>query len=62
MISPDDYENSAIAELQRDDTASALVHAVLALASALNKLADSHYWIAESASDLTPPKQAPGRR
>ena len=62
MISPADYESSANAELQRDDTESALVHAVLALASALNKLADSHYWIAESASDLTPPKQAPGRR
>jgi hypothetical protein len=62
MISPDDFETSAMADLQRGDTASATVQAMLAIASALNKLADSHYWIAETAGELTPPKQSPRRR
>jgi len=40
MIDPDDHENSALNDLANGDTAGALVHAVLALASALNQLAD----------------------
>jgi hypothetical protein len=62
MISPDDYENSAQADMGRGDTASAMVYAVLALASALNKLADSHYWLADTtASNLNADKEALSR-
>jgi len=62
MISPDDYENSAQADMGRGDTASAMVYAVLALASALNKLADSHYWLADTTTSnlnvTTPGRQS----
>jgi len=41
MISADDHENMALSDMQRDDNQAALVSAVLALASAVNRLADA---------------------
>jgi hypothetical protein len=39
-----------------------MVHALLALASAVNNLAAEHHWIAETASDLAEAKKEPGQR
>jgi hypothetical protein len=59
MMSADDHENMAMADLQRDAPQDALVSAVLALASAVNRLAEAHESVANSVIDLTPPKLAP---
>jgi hypothetical protein len=41
MISPDSHEDAAASALSRGDTAEATVLALLALASAVNRLADA---------------------
>lgn len=62
MISADDHENAAMHEVAQGggDMQFALVEAVLALASAVNRLATAHESMAEAVADLTPPQ--PSRR
>lgn len=62
MISPGDHENVALAEIQRGEPQEALVHALLALASAVDRLADAHESLANTAIDLIPPRPAAERR
>lgn len=62
MISPDDHENTALAEIQRGEPQEALVHALLALASAVDRLASAHESLANTAIDLIPSRPATGRR
>lgn len=62
MISADDHENMALSDMQRDDNQAALVSAVLALASAVNRLADAHESVAIAIGDLTPPRPKPRGR
>jgi hypothetical protein len=58
VLSPDMHESAAMNELgvgqDRGDIQFALVEAVLALASAVNRLAEAHESIAEAVGDLTP--------
>lgn len=42
MMTPDDHETSALSLLQNNETSEAQVHAILALASAINQLAEAH--------------------
>jgi hypothetical protein len=42
MISADDHENMALSDVQRDDNQVALVSAVLARASAVDRLTEAH--------------------
>jgi hypothetical protein len=58
MISVDDHENMALSDMQRDENQAALVSAVLALASAVNRLAAAHESVAIAIGDLTPPRPA----
>jgi hypothetical protein len=58
MISPEDHENAAMNELAHGgDMQAALIEAVLALASAVNRLAAAHDSLAETAVDFTPPRK-----
>lgn len=64
VLSPDMHESAAMNELgaeqDRGDIQFALVEAVLAVASAVNRLAEAHESLAEAVGDLTPPQS--GRR
>jgi hypothetical protein len=62
MIGPGAHEQAAQSSLMEGDTATATVLALLALASAVNRLADAHQSIARTAVDLIPPRPAPERR
>jgi hypothetical protein len=62
MISADDHENMALTEVQRDEHQAALISAVLALASAVNRLAEAHESVAIAIGDLTPPRSGPRGR
>ena len=53
-MTPEDHENMAMADLQRDAPQDAMVSAVLALASAVNRLAEAHESVANSLIDLKP--------
>jgi hypothetical protein len=48
MISPGAHEDSAVSELLRGETQAAQVHAILALASAVNRLAQAQENIAST--------------
>jgi hypothetical protein len=56
MINAGDHENMAISEVQNNECQAALVHAVLALASAVNSLAEAHESVAIAIGDLAPPR------
>ena len=62
MLNPDDHESAAMNELAQTDgdLQGALVEAVLALASAVNRLAQAHESLAYTVGGLTPPR--PSRR
>jgi len=47
MINPGDHEDSALSALSSGDTEIAKVLALLALASAVNRLADAHGILAD---------------
>jgi hypothetical protein len=52
-ISPGDHENTALAEIQRNELQEAQVHALLALASAVNRLAEAHETMANAVTDMS---------
>jgi hypothetical protein len=52
MMAPEDHENMAMADLLHDSPRDAPVSAVLALASALNRLAEAHESVSNSIIDL----------
>ncbi len=60
MIDPGHHENAALAAAQNGDTAGATVEAILALASAVNRLADEHQALTVVLADLIP--ETPPRR
>jgi hypothetical protein len=62
VLTPEDHESAAMNELAQTggDLQGALVEAVLALASAVNRLAQAHESLPYAVGDLTPPR--PGRR
>ena len=61
MNAPEDHENMAMADLQRDAPQNAMVSAVLALAAAVNRLAEAHESVANSIIDFKPPRMSPRR-
>jgi hypothetical protein len=58
MNAPEDHENMAMADLQRDAPQDAMVSAVLALAAAVNRLAEAHESVANSIIDFKPPRMS----
>ena len=54
MNAPEDHENMAMADLHRDAPQDAMVSAVLALAAAVNRLAEAHESVANSIIDFKP--------
>jgi hypothetical protein len=56
MMAPEDHENMAMADLQHDKPQDAMVSAVLALAAAVNRLAEAHESVANSIIDFKPPR------
>lgn len=48
MMSPDDHETMALSLVKHDEPQDAMVSAVLALAAAVNRLADAHWNVASS--------------
>jgi hypothetical protein len=57
MNAPEDHENMAMADLQRDAPQDAMVSAVLALAAAVNRLAEAHESVAKSIIDFNRAKR-----
>ena len=54
MISPGDHENAAISALNNHaDMTEAQVLAILALASAVNRLAEAHETLANAVTDMS---------
>jgi hypothetical protein len=53
MMSPENHESAAVAATH-DAPQDAMVFAVLALAAAVNRLAEAHESVANSIIDLTP--------
>ena len=58
MNAPEDHENMAMADLQRDAPQDAMVSAVLALAAAVNRLAEAHESVANSIIDFKPARMS----
>jgi hypothetical protein len=54
MISPGDHEDAPVSALRNHaDTAEAQVLAILALASAVNRLAEAHETLANAVTDMS---------